>query len=111
MAQGAQVKALIIMSKNQGWDPTRIWDAKTQKYGDSIENFNKAPRVLENQAGTGKLPQGTPDSFPGDHPPIPAWDSEQAAPWNHATQNVNRDLLDPSKPPAAPKPRRPGGKS
>lgn len=57
MAQGAQSKALIIVSKMQGWDPTQIVG------GESIANFD-APNGIDNRAGTGKLPQGIPDVFP-----------------------------------------------
>lgn len=79
MAQGGESKSLIIMSKAQGFDPTRIWDPKTQSYGESIAEFNKAPELFTNQAGTGKLPQGTPDSFAEDHPAI---GSPQSVPFN-----------------------------
>lgn len=63
--QGDQVKALIIVSKAKGWDPNRIWNAKTRQYeGESIENFNQPTKIFENQAGTGRLPQGIPLSYP-----------------------------------------------
>lgn len=62
--QGDAVKALKILSRAKGWDPDRIWDAKTQSYEGSIENFNKPPQIYANQAGTGRLPQGVPDTFP-----------------------------------------------
>ena len=57
--QGDQSKALIILSKAKGWDPTRIYPN-----GPSIENFDMPPTVITNQARTGKLPQGVPDVFP-----------------------------------------------
>lgn len=59
MALGDQSKALIIMSKMKGWDPTVIPGVG------SIANFNKAPNPWElgNQS-VGTLPEGTPDSFP-----------------------------------------------
>jgi hypothetical protein len=65
MGQGGISKGLIIASRMQGWDPTKI-----EGGGGDIENFDKAPKLFTNQAGTGRLPQGTPDSFPEDHPSI-----------------------------------------
>lgn len=62
--QGDLVKALKIVSRAKGWDPDRIWNAKTKSYEGSLENTDKAPEIFVNQAGTGTLPQGTPDSFP-----------------------------------------------
>lgn len=59
MALGDQSKALIIMSKMKGWDPTVIPGVG------SIANFNKAPDPWElgNQS-VGKLPEGNGDSYP-----------------------------------------------
>lgn len=59
MALGDQTKALIIMSKNKGWDPTVIPGVG------SIANFDKAPNPWElGDQSVGKLPEGTPDSYP-----------------------------------------------
>jgi hypothetical protein len=90
--QGDQVKALIIVSKAKGWDPNRIWDAKTRSYGDSIENFNQPPLVLENQAGTGRLPQGTPDTFPDAEEP--RYKYPPGEDWN--VPHVERETADHS---------------
>ena len=55
--QGNQSRSLIIASKMQGWDPTKI------EGGESIENFD-APADINNRAGTGRLPGGTPNAWP-----------------------------------------------
>lgn len=59
---GDQGKALRILSLNKGWDPNVI-----QGTGENIANFNKCPDDIDHKT-TGTLPQGTPDSFPEDHP-------------------------------------------
>jgi hypothetical protein len=59
MALGDQSKALIIMSKNKGWDPTVIPGVG------SIANFNKAPNPWElGDQSVGKLPEGISNSYP-----------------------------------------------
>jgi hypothetical protein len=61
MGQGAQSKALRIATQTQyGIDPTKIYDAQGNVVGD-IANWDKAPELFKNQAGTGKLPPETPD--------------------------------------------------
>jgi len=55
----SQSAALITASRLQGWDPTVIG-------GD----FDVPRDSIKNPAGTGRLPQGIPDSFPEDHPAI-----------------------------------------
>lgn len=63
MALGDQSKALIIMSKNKGWDPTKVAG------GESIANFNKAPDPWElGVQSVGKLPGGTPSGWPDGYP-------------------------------------------
>ena len=78
---GRAVKSLIIVSRAQGWDPTRILDQTTGEYGQSIENFDKPP----NPAGTGDhcvgtLPDGIPDGWPNSYgnPEI----GEPSVTWN-----------------------------
>lgn len=84
--QGGQGKALRIMSIANGWDPNVI-----QGTGEDIGNFNKSPDGVDHKT-VGTLPQGTPESFPGDHPNIgaeripfstpdrgPGWDSKSRA--------------------------------
>lgn len=79
--QGDQVKALKIVSLAKGWDPDRIWDPKTRSYVDeSIENFNKPTQIFTNQSGTGRLPQGTPDTFPDAEEP--RYDAPGSPDWN-----------------------------
>jgi hypothetical protein len=59
MALGDQSKALIIMSKMKGWDPTVIPGVG------SIANFNKAPNPWElGDQSVGTLPEGIQDSYP-----------------------------------------------
>lgn len=59
MALGDQSKALIIMSKMKGWDPTLIPGVG------SIANWDKAPNPWElGDQSVGNLPEGTPDGFP-----------------------------------------------
>src|SRR3990172_13024277 len=61
---GAQSKALIILSKNLGWDPTII-PAGNGKPAESIANFNKAPNPWElGSQSVGRLPEGSQDSYP-----------------------------------------------
>lgn len=71
MGQGAQVKALIIVSKAKGWDPTKIYDRATDSYSEDISNFDKAPELYTNQAGTGQLPGGKPMAWPDTFGPPP----------------------------------------
>lgn len=59
MGQGAQSKGLIIAAQTAGWDPTKIMPG-----GEDISNFDKAPELFANQAGTGAMPGGSPDSWP-----------------------------------------------
>jgi hypothetical protein len=61
---GDQSRALRIMSLKKGWDPTKI-----QGTGEDISNFDKEPDGVDHKT-VGTLPQGTPDSFPEDHPGI-----------------------------------------
>lgn len=86
MALGDQSKALIIVSKNKGWDPTVIAD------GESIANFNKAPDPwkLGNQS-VGNLPGGTPDGWPDSYGP-PATPSVGATEtnWSQGATNDNQ---------------------
>lgn len=64
MALGDQSKALIIMSKMKGWDPTVI-PARDGKPAESIANFNKAPNPWElGDQSVGNLPEGIQDSYP-----------------------------------------------
>ena len=100
MAQGGQSKGLIIASKTAGWDPTRIYDPATGKYEESIENFDKQPEIFKNQAGTGRLPQGTPDSFPGEQP------LKERVSWN--APDTRRETRNRATRGANPAPRRPG---
>jgi hypothetical protein len=74
MAQGAQSKALIIVSKAKGWDPTKIYDRATDTYSEDISNFDKSPEIYTNQAGTGQIPGGKPIGWPDTFgpPPIPS---------------------------------------
>ena len=65
MGQGAQSKALRIANMTQyGFDATKIYkdNSLTEVDGD-ISNFD-AEAGIRNRAGTGRLPQGVPDSFP-----------------------------------------------
>ena len=56
---GNQSRALIIVSKAKGWDPTVI------EGGESIANFDKDNQNYRSSGdGLGKLPEGTPDTFP-----------------------------------------------
>jgi hypothetical protein len=57
MARGDQSKALRIMSKQKGWDPTQI------EGGGSIAGFDVAPGV--SGGAVGRLPGCTPDGWPG----------------------------------------------
>lgn len=80
MALGDSVKALVIMSKMQGWDPNVIPPGKSLGGREfpavDISNFNKAPNPR--QAGeigdycVGNLPEGISDSYPEDHPSVEA---------------------------------------
>ena len=64
MGQGAQSKALRIANQTQyGFDATKIYDAQGNVVGD-IANFDMAPQLFKNQAGTGSLPEGTPTGWP-----------------------------------------------
>jgi len=59
MALGDQSKALIIVSKAKGWDPTVIPGVG------SIANFNRAPNTWElGDQSVGSLPEGISDSYP-----------------------------------------------
>lgn len=65
MGQGAQSRALRIANQTQyGFDATKIYadNSMSEVVGD-VANFD-AENGMKNRAGTGKLPQGTPDSFP-----------------------------------------------
>ena len=95
MALGDQSKALIIMSRNQGFDPTRIYesDGKTPaKFptlpdgGQGLSNFDRVPGVVTHRT-TGKLPGGLGDAA-GNFPALESRDNPilkdtPSVPWNH----------------------------
>lgn len=56
---GGQSRALIIASKLQGWDPTKIAPG-----GQSVANFDKDPSDPFTHKTTGDLPGGSPDAWP-----------------------------------------------
>jgi len=87
--QGDVGRALRIISQAKGWDPNVI------QGGESIANFNKEPSGVDHIT-LGKLPQGTPDSFPEDHPgidvaatPFATPDSASGSDANRRTTNAN----------------------
>ena len=90
MALGDQGKALRIISKAKGWDPTKC-------EGVDISNFDKAPDPwLSGSQSTGKLPEGTPLDFPqADGGPAMTekvtWGNsgQPAVPKSHATKGAD----------------------
>lgn len=83
MALGDMSKALIIMSKARGWDPTVI------QGGESIANFNKAPdRPNYSDSCVGSLPEGAPISYP--EAEQPHYGSESVT-WNAPNRATGSD--------------------
>lgn len=70
--QGDSIKALKIVSRAKGWDPDVIYDVTKDgvSKGADIGNFNSTFEIFSNQQALGKLPEGTPDSFPSATDPV-----------------------------------------
>ena len=88
MALGDSIRALIIVSKAKGFDPTELPELG------SIANFNKVPTMADQRDRiVGTLPDGIPDGWPDTHgpPPIPSVGKDEVD-WNepHQRDNVSR---------------------
>ena len=68
MSMNNQSRSLIIMSKAQGYDPTKIYDPVTKTYGESVEKFDQQPTVLGGFPN--RLPGGPPNDAADDTPRV-----------------------------------------
>lgn len=97
MALGDQSKALIIMSKNKGWDPNVIRGRTSPEgkvYPDhNIEGFNKAPTLyVDGDICVGQLPQEIPANqqmFPDATGPVLTQETSFNSP-DVSRENANR---------------------
>ena len=109
MPNSSQSEDLIAISKQKGWDPTKIWNQETGKYEDSIADWDH-PREPFSR-GLGDVPGGAPAvnsggaSIGARDPRVPGGSGDPSEPsvleervtWNTPGKSDQRANLKPDR--------------